>query len=79
MNPEINFKTSKEKEALFDAIKAAFPDGTFDMLDGLTVTYPDFWFNLRASNTEPLMRLNAEAESNEILEQLIQQITKIIE
>ncbi len=79
MNPEINFKTSKEKEVLFDEIKSAFPDGTFDMLDGLTVTYPDFWFNLRASNTEPLIRLNAEAETSEKLAEVIQQITKIIE
>ena len=34
---------------------------TLDHLDGLTVTHPDWWFNVRASNTEPLLRLNAEA------------------
>ncbi len=34
---------------------------TLDHLDGLTVTHDDWWFNVRASNTEPLLRLNAEA------------------
>ena len=46
------------------AVRAAFTgrDGvTFDELDGLTVDGPDWWFNLRASNTEPLLRLNVEA------------------
>jgi phosphomannomutase len=36
-------------------------DVAVDHLDGLTVTHPDWWFNVRASNTEPLLRLNAEA------------------
>jgi phosphomannomutase len=40
---------------------AAEPDVTFDDLDGMTVTGPDWWFNVRPSNTEPLLRLNAEA------------------
>ncbi|MEV4459520.1 phosphomannomutase/phosphoglucomutase [Microbispora sp. NPDC049633] len=38
---------------------------TFDELDGLTVSGPDWWFNLRPSNTEPLLRLNAEAADEE--------------
>jgi phosphomannomutase len=42
-------------------VRAAFPDGAADELDGLTVSYPDWWFNLRPSNTEPLLRLNLEA------------------
>ena len=37
------------------------PDVTLDHLDGLTVTHDDWWFNVRASNTEPLLRLNVEA------------------
>jgi phosphomannomutase len=43
---------------------------TLDHLDGLTVTHPDWWFNVRASNTEPLLRLNAEAEDAATLERL---------
>jgi phosphomannomutase len=45
-------------------VRAAFagePGVTFDDLDGMTVTGPDWWFNVRPSNTEPLLRLNAEA------------------
>ena len=42
----------------------------FDELDGLTVSAPNWWFNVRASNTEPLLRLNVEAASNEELERI---------
>ncbi|GAA1008692.1 phosphomannomutase/phosphoglucomutase [Acrocarpospora pleiomorpha] len=59
---EIN-STVADQAAAIAQVRAAFQarDGvTFDELDGLTVTGPDWWFNLRASNTEPLLRLNAE-------------------
>jgi phosphomannomutase len=62
---EINSTVADQGVALA-AVFAAFKgrDGvSFDELDGLTVTGPDWWFNLRASNTEPLLRLNAEAAS----------------
>jgi len=42
-------------------------DGRQDRLDGLTVEYPDWWFNVRPSNTEPLLRLNVEATTAELL------------
>ncbi len=79
MNPEKNFKTDRKKEEVFESIKDAFPDGELDMLDGLTINYPTFWFNLRASNTEPLMRLNAEAKSEAELASIIDKITEVIE
>ncbi len=44
-------------------VREAYADGSADELDGLTVEYPDWWFNLRPSNTEPLLRLNVEASS----------------
>ena len=40
---------------------------TIDKLDGLTVEFPDWWFNLRASNTQPLLRLNVEAPNDDDL------------
>jgi len=40
-----------------------------DQLDGITVDYGDWWFNVRPSNTEPLLRLNVEANSRELMEQ----------
>jgi phosphomannomutase len=43
-------------------------DGSQDRLDGLTVEYEDWWFNVRPSNTEPLLRLNVEARTKEVLD-----------
>jgi phosphomannomutase len=45
-----------------------YHDGQVDLLDGLTISYPDWWFNIRASNTEPLIRLNVEADNPELLQ-----------
>ena len=59
-------------------VKMAFADGEQDELDGLTVRYKDFWFNLRGSNTEPLIRLNIEAESQKLLDDKITMLLKII-
>ncbi len=42
-------------------LRQAHAGARFTELDGLTVEYPDWWFNVRASNTEPLVRLNLEA------------------
>ncbi len=60
---EIN-STVADQAARTDAVRAAYAvEGTeVDELDGLTVAGPDWWFNLRASNTEPLLRLNVEAK-----------------
>ena len=57
---EVNFEVD-DKKGRMDAIAAAFPDAEIDWLDGVTVQYPDWWCNVRASNTEPLLRLNLEA------------------
>ncbi len=43
---------------------------TIDHLDGLTVSPADWWFNLRPSNTEPLLRLNVEAADRPTMERL---------
>jgi phosphomannomutase len=60
---EIN-STVADQQARTAAVRAAYAgrdDVAFDELDGLTVSAADWWFNLRASNTEPLLRLNVEA------------------
>jgi len=46
---------------LLAALEAEHADAHISHLDGLLVEYPDWWFNLRASNTEPVVRLNLEA------------------
>ncbi|WP_328850582.1 phosphomannomutase/phosphoglucomutase [Micromonospora globbae] len=58
---EIN-STVADQAATMREVRAAYPDAEADELDGLTLRFPDgAWFNLRASNTEPLLRLNVEA------------------
>jgi phosphomannomutase len=78
MIPEQNFETSRPKEEIFDKLKITFQDAVIDTLDGLTIEYPDYWFNLRASNTEPVMRLNAEAKTQEELDSIVAKVTSLI-
>ncbi len=78
MIPERNFETTRPKEVIFEELKAAFPDGEVDMLDGLTIAAPDFWFNIRASNTEAVMRLNAEAKATDQLNEVVDKVSAII-
>ena len=61
---EIN-TTVDDQQAVVARVEQAFPDGTADDLDGLTLDFGDWWFNLRPSNTEPLLRLNLEAATTE--------------
>jgi phosphomannomutase len=65
---EINFKVA-DKDALIRELREKYRDGRQDTLDGITIEYDDWWFNVRASNTEPLLRLNLEANTKELLEQ----------
>lgn len=78
MIPELNIETKQDKEAIFKRLSDAFSEGKQDRLDGLTVNYSDYWFNLRASNTEPLMRLNAEATSQKLLQDIVEKIVRIV-
>ena len=65
---EINSKVA-DQDASMDALAERFSDGSQDRVDGLTVGYDDWWFNVRPSNTEPLLRLNVEAKTEELLEE----------
>ena len=60
MSGEINTRVS-DPAAVIEEVAGAFADAKQDRLDGLTVDLGDWWFNLRPSNTEPLLRLNLEA------------------
>jgi phosphomannomutase len=57
---EINTKVADQKAAM-EKVAAAYPDAPKDELDGLSIDAGAFWFNVRPSNTEPLLRLNLEA------------------
>lgn len=77
MGPEVNFEVENAQEVL-SKLRDAFSDGQQDELDGLTVNYPTKWFNIRASNTEPVIRLNAEAETQDELNAFVAQIKQVI-
>ncbi|MDO8451345.1 MAG: phosphomannomutase/phosphoglucomutase [bacterium] len=76
---EINFVVSDIPKAI-STLKESFPDAqSMDELDGISIWYPDYWFNVRASKTEPLLRLNVEADTKEILERKTQKLIGTIE
>ncbi len=64
--------------AAVQRVQSGFSDGEADELDGLTVQYPSWWFNLRPSNTEPLLRLNVEASDEDELARRTDQILELI-
>lgn len=67
---EVNFKLNTVEEAIkkIELFKETFKDGKISLLDGLSVDYDDWRFNLRTSNTEPLLRLNVESKTKELTE-----------
>jgi len=76
-SPEINSKV-KDVSAKLAEIKERYKDGRQIELDGLTVEYDDWWFNVRPSQTEPLLRLNVEAKTAADLEARTEELLKII-
>jgi len=82
----LKYPSSKEKnftvsdvESKIAEIKEKYSDAMIGEIDGVSVTYADWRFNVRGSNTEPLMRLNLEAKTKELVEQKVEELTKIIE
>jgi phosphomannomutase len=64
--------------AVLDAIRKKYNDGTLLELDGITVEYADWWFNVRCSNTEPLVRLNLEAKTKAVMETRRDELLELI-
>lgn len=76
--PEINF-TVTNKTAALARLTEAFSDKPQDTLDGLTVDLGDHaWFNVRTSNTEPLLRLNVEANTMDEVTNIINKVTELV-
>jgi phosphomannomutase len=75
---EINFKVPETKKVL-DEIREKYKQGEFDDTDGISVDFGEWRFNVRSSNTEPLLRLNVEAKSKEILDTKVTELTNLIE
>lgn len=75
---EINLRVA-DQEAAIAAVAERFADAELDRLDGLTVSWPDRWFNLRPSNTEPLLRLNVEAPDVATVDELVDTVRRVVE
>ncbi|MFH0952342.1 MAG: phosphomannomutase/phosphoglucomutase [Patescibacteria group bacterium] len=74
---EINSEVADVKGKI-EELKKYYADGEQNYIDGVTVTYDDWWFNLRGSNTEPKIRLNLEARSKELMEEKRDEVLKMI-
>lgn len=68
----------KEVDKVIENIEREYKTGKVSKLDGLTVEYKDWWFNVRSSTTEPVVRLNVEANSEELLKEKFDELMKII-
>jgi len=75
--PEINFEV-EDKQGKMDELARRYADAEIDYLDGITISYPDWWANVRPSNTEPFLRLVMEAKTTKELEQHKEEIFGIL-
>ncbi len=74
---EINFQV-EDKDAKIRELADRYRAGKIDYLDGITVELGDWWFNVRKSNTEPLLRLNLEAKTREMLEEKLSELKQLL-
>ncbi len=63
---------------IISLLKTKYGDGKLDELDGLMVEYGNWWFNIRSSNTQPVVRLVVEAKTKDLLEEKVQELTTLI-
>lgn len=74
---EIN-STVKDIPAKLAELQERYKDAQIDHLDGVTIAYPSWWMNVRPSNTEPLLRLNVEGDTREIMERSRDEVLALI-
>ena len=74
---EINFQV-EDKDGKIRELADAYKKAQIDYLDGITIDLGDWWFNVRKSNTEPLLRLNLEAETPQLLDEKLKELQKIL-
>ncbi len=68
----------EDAASVIERVAATYPNASQDRLDGLTVDLGDWWFNLRPSNTEPLLRLNLEAPTPDEVQQRVAEVQALI-
>jgi len=76
---EINFKIEKiNLGKIIEKLEKKYEKGEISHIDGLRIDFDEWWFNVRPSNTEPLLRMNLEAKSKKIMENKKKEISSII-
>jgi phosphomannomutase len=77
---EVNFKYEDmgHMDSKIREVAEAFKSGRMDRLDGITIEFEDWWFNVRKSNTEPMLRLNLEARGPEMLEERFRELKRVL-
>ena len=74
---EINSEV-ENKQAVLNKLKEIYKEGTLDELDGIRIDFADWWFNVRPSNTESVLRLNLEANTKALMEEKRDELLAII-
>lgn len=77
---EINFEV-QDKESKIQQLEEKYSEGAKNILqiDGIKIEFEDWWFSVRASNTEPLLRLNLEAKTKELMEEKREELMQLLE
>ena len=70
---ELNFEV-KDKQSVIEKVEKNYSYGKITKIDGVRIDFDDWWFLLRGSNTEPILRLIVEAKSKELLDSKIKEI-----
>lgn len=68
----------EDKNKILDLLKEKYANGKLNELDGIRIDYDDWWLNVRPSNTEPKLRLNLEARTEELMKEKRDEVLKII-
>ncbi|MBN1125717.1 MAG: phosphomannomutase/phosphoglucomutase [Sedimentisphaerales bacterium] len=74
---EVNFEVDNKEAVMRDLVRK-YSQGRYDDLDGVTIQFRDWWFNVRPSNTEPLLRLNVEANDPRLLREVFKELTDFL-
>lgn len=75
---ELNSEITLSIVEIYARLQAKYPEGKVDTLDGLRIDFEDWWFNVRPSANDPVMRLNLEADTKELLESKTKELLEII-
>jgi len=75
---ETNYSIPDNAEEIYKVLDKKYPEAEKLWIDGVTITYSDWRFNLRASQTEPVIRLNLSASSQKLLDDKVKEVTDVI-